>query len=466
MDEDETEAATAGNHFDACAFDDAYDNIKRRYHDVMQGAGAPYNFGSILHPIQDFYSHSNWIELGLFGDLLVEDSGDWPDLQKWSNVNPRINRFPNEFHPQILIAQDDKPDGISMSGGLRPELKLNGEFIGYGLITHSRPFSLNPSNPGLGDDCPDEVEEIEHPQINKDGPTNGDYIGDQSQYATIHDEAKRNAQMATLHEWCRLLYYLKTSSPLGSAGPGFHAVSIPLALWVDKGKTPDIDVFGCRSTGPKNIKMRASITNLEINNDFTNNGPGRINLVFALYTSDFAVSVRTQSEPVVIDTGSTWPPQKLPAPITACVSEIPRLPFPIVPKTVLTVQGWKDGNIMSDWGKVSDDDFVPYFPLSGPTIWRPTSFDRWWPVGDFTLSNNFMKVTFNVSFIPTIPGSCSGPITHNPPNTNIGIEENHGGVPVSGIGGIGGIEPNPSSGNMKKPNSGIFKPNIDIDANP
>jgi hypothetical protein len=102
----------AGEHFDACAFDDTSDYIQDGYEGLHPWyfQELPRQFGAILHPIQDFYSHSNWMELGLGGGLLVEHSENWPNLQKWANVNP----YENDDR-QILIAQDDNCEDESRS---------------------------------------------------------------------------------------------------------------------------------------------------------------------------------------------------------------------------------------------------------------------------------------------------------------------------------------------------------------
>jgi hypothetical protein len=55
-------------HFDNCAFQDGVDFIARQW-TLIQNSGDKYGdvalaaFGRLLHTVQDFYSHSNWIEL-------------------------------------------------------------------------------------------------------------------------------------------------------------------------------------------------------------------------------------------------------------------------------------------------------------------------------------------------------------------------------------------------------------------
>ena len=60
-------------HFDGCSFGESAEQINRFYaqavHNLVPGSGfqpwsATDDFGRVFHPVQDFYSHSNWVELG------------------------------------------------------------------------------------------------------------------------------------------------------------------------------------------------------------------------------------------------------------------------------------------------------------------------------------------------------------------------------------------------------------------
>lgn len=57
-------------HFDDCDFNGASAYINRRYDELRKRLSdqdsfyAALNFGRALHPAQDFYSHSNWVEIG------------------------------------------------------------------------------------------------------------------------------------------------------------------------------------------------------------------------------------------------------------------------------------------------------------------------------------------------------------------------------------------------------------------
>ena len=74
-------------HFDSCHFQEAVDNINHLYNQILHDL-VPLNqkqnfndaadqFGKVLHVVQDFYSHSNWVDMGRTdtGKDLI-DSGD------------------------------------------------------------------------------------------------------------------------------------------------------------------------------------------------------------------------------------------------------------------------------------------------------------------------------------------------------------------------------------------------------
>ncbi len=83
------------HHFDNCKFDESKAFIDKCYSEIAHDAAKAVNdkvkrenilksFGALLHPIQDFYSHANYIEL-----KLKEDSSLTPEtipLVKWSEV--------------------------------------------------------------------------------------------------------------------------------------------------------------------------------------------------------------------------------------------------------------------------------------------------------------------------------------------------------------------------------------------
>jgi hypothetical protein len=57
-------------------------------------------FGLILHPVQDFYAHSNWVELGR--NDLIESSSD----SKWTVLKPF-----QEYKGVIIVQVADERKG-------------------------------------------------------------------------------------------------------------------------------------------------------------------------------------------------------------------------------------------------------------------------------------------------------------------------------------------------------------------
>ncbi|HEX8522404.1 MAG TPA: fibronectin type III domain-containing protein [Tepidisphaeraceae bacterium] len=81
----------AAAHFDGCYFQEGASMINSNYQTALSYANpSSFNtkesaryFGRILHPAQDFYSHSNWIEQG-HKDLLENGTGLWDPLTPYS----------------------------------------------------------------------------------------------------------------------------------------------------------------------------------------------------------------------------------------------------------------------------------------------------------------------------------------------------------------------------------------------
>ncbi|HYZ95793.1 MAG TPA: hypothetical protein VE524_04195 [Nitrososphaeraceae archaeon] len=67
-------------HFYSCDFQGNTENINSLYDqlvtNIQNNIDAPETFGMLLHPAQDFYAHSNWVELGR-NDLIDNGDGKW-----------------------------------------------------------------------------------------------------------------------------------------------------------------------------------------------------------------------------------------------------------------------------------------------------------------------------------------------------------------------------------------------------
>jgi hypothetical protein len=142
-------------------------------------------FGRSLHALQDFYAHTNWIELG--GEVLVDGSlGAFPTLSPYSTI----------ASSGFIIVQGNKPkhaaltrdDAAAYPTNALVTVKLGRERA-PGLISGTVDYEA-------GNFCPAAVA-MTHEELNKDKSTLLDRV---EQY----EAAKALAILQTEHEWCRL----------------------------------------------------------------------------------------------------------------------------------------------------------------------------------------------------------------------------------------------------------------------
>ncbi|HEX9285041.1 MAG TPA: hypothetical protein VF879_05165 [Nitrospirales bacterium] len=297
-------AGTDAIHFDSCRFEEAGEYIRSQYDRVIakldpaapEVFAATDEFGKLLHPVQDFYAHSNWIELlGVTGpgsagpsDLIDQGVGPWRTLGPLSAVQDDI------------IVGEIPPGGLP--AGWRVEQTLESVFplftsaageISRGLVTGWNPDGACPDvRPGEiileeqqlpeclcedpccphdsqcfcepcpfpdPEDCPpDSCDEfsgccptyIEHVLrtarlVHGNSPICSDRYcpsGMPTELCLNKDEEGRPgfeaavglAQYQTAHEWCRLLHLASESEF------GYAASSILMALWAK----PEDEPFG------------------------------------------------------------------------------------------------------------------------------------------------------------------------------------------------------------------------------
>lgn len=193
-------------HFDNCQFSASVNhinNLYRRAHDsaLLDLDRVAENFGRLLHTAQDFYAHSNWVELGQ-SDLFDRAPGYWRTV------------VPKQLIGNVMVIEgsdsDFPPDAFTF-GGTRKRVTVTHagqEYLalisGVAYTTEGCPAriavghwdggtGLNPPNVGSPEG------------LNKDHP---DRIG---YYA-----ARLLAVAQTTHEWCRLLNL--TRDTYGSEG--------------------------------------------------------------------------------------------------------------------------------------------------------------------------------------------------------------------------------------------------------
>lgn len=170
-------------------------------------------FARSLHAAQDFYAHSNWVELG--GQALVDSSlGAFPTLTGYTAV-------PSSG---FVVVQGPKPKNSALTrndDAAYPNSALvtyrSGKSRWPGLISGTVDYEP-------GNDCPASVA-MTHEELNKDKST---LAGREQQYQS----AKSLATAQSRHEWCRL-------NELARAAWG-EAGTARLATWVaDGAPTPD-----------------------------------------------------------------------------------------------------------------------------------------------------------------------------------------------------------------------------------
>jgi hypothetical protein len=168
-------------HFDNCVFKEATENINSQYDKVLgyldpakpDDFNATDEFGQLLHAVQDFYAHSNWVDMGR-RDLIDAGLGRWTVLMPWSKVRPDV----------IVIQGETPPAGWQLTRNERiVTVTIPGQGNFQGLISGTF---------GLSDDCPNNIA-MGHGDLNKDEATRQNF-----------GPARNLAVEQTIHEWCRL----------------------------------------------------------------------------------------------------------------------------------------------------------------------------------------------------------------------------------------------------------------------
>jgi hypothetical protein len=201
-------ALESAHHFDDCNFSGGSKVVAANQAAAVQAlnpilaspatdAAALTAFGQSLHTVQDFYSHTNWVELGAEG--LVDDSlAPFPTLTGYSVLDPS----------GVQIVEGDPPPQTAVYRSVGAPYPKNA--IVYVTATGTK-------RPGLisgsvdyepGEKCPLQVR-MTHEELNKDNSTNP---GRAAQFVA----ARALAVEQTRHEWCRLVTL--TRAAYGDAG--------------------------------------------------------------------------------------------------------------------------------------------------------------------------------------------------------------------------------------------------------
>jgi hypothetical protein len=395
-------------HFDSCRFATDGDiagttaYIRQTYLDTIAELdpydpdpfAAARNFGKLLHPVQDFYSHSNWINLLNLTDpslvdpfhLIDRTTGEWRLLSPLSSVQD-----------DIIVGQIP---ASGLPGGWQVEQEITSEIPFFttnegntlrGLVTGWNPDSACPDVRAgtvadqfshLLGDTPviPRTTRLVHGEskiaglydlpgaYQSDRPCHDDYPTDvclQKDHTgrPDYDQAIRLAEYQTAHEWCRLLHLSKDSQF------GYSAASILMTLWAKPERTQDEPFgphpestpcgtpFAVKDGRPGPIEVTVDPHDIEL--DFLpdrDGGPplGSRNLIFALYTGDFRRSLHSTYWILTDETRVRTQP------MTICVNSGDTL--------VATVWGWDDFNSGEGRGTLDGDRVIrgPTWVLDGP----------------------------------------------------------------------------------------------------
>jgi hypothetical protein len=418
----------SADHVDKCNFDGSVDNINSRYTrldrnsgllgvvpllrptrpsqnvgdwpQVLQGAE---HWAFLLHAVQDFYAHSNWVEMQRT-DLIDSGLGLWtPISSNWGIVRD-----------DIVASQNNPPRGWRIDPLPDPARPVTETHVPIVHTSDGRTLRLliSGTEPGvIFQSCPVEIPHDDDGRIlglnkdnitrTKDGssfiPAPGDDRWGDFGYLRARDLAVEQ----TSHEWCRLLTLMRDRE-------GFAGASVPMGLWVAPqadacapgqhcSPHPAGSACGPLPAGP--IEVTVSVPSIRVLNDRDgNDSPGELNLVFTLYTDDFHRSARTQTGTLRIRSGAQVPHGDLPNSLSLCLDPDETL--------VATLQGWDDDD--DDPARRATIDQGDDEILRGVTyvVGRGADLAASVGVGTFTKRSDDhdhedLEVQFQIALVPT-----------------------------------------------------------------
>lgn len=169
-------------------------------------------FGRSLHALQDFYAHTNWVELGAT-ELVDTALTAFPALEPYATM--ASSGFVIVQGPKPRKAALTRDEEAAYPDNAVVTVRLHRREAAPGLISGTVDYEE-------GNFCPNAVA-MTHEELNKDKASN---VGRTAQYET----AKSLATSQTRHEWCRLVAL--AHSAWGEAG------TAQLATWVADSASP------------------------------------------------------------------------------------------------------------------------------------------------------------------------------------------------------------------------------------
>jgi hypothetical protein len=372
-------AQDPNNHFDDCHFSGSAARINKNLTDALDQAN-PKDFdsgdladqwGQVLHPIEDFYAHSNWINTGFFEDEANEllttplDTG----LGFWDPLKPY------SMHHGVMLVEGENEHPF----GPDSHLELNELQRTVDVFTGSAPPQGIPDKatiPGImsgswgpDDNCPDNIT-MHHDNVNKDTPD-----------IPLHDQARDLATQQVRHEWCRLLNLM--NAKYGRNGP-----ATVLGLWVRPNGDPHPEDTPCAPEPAGPIEVVASVKKIHVIDDTDSAGKGELNFVSLLFTGNFRRSERDEvAHSFSIEDPADVPAAELPSTVSLCVDPNENV--------VISLQGWDDDGATDGEFENPTNVDVGDEPLEGVAL------DLGWPIfinqGIQTIASDDLQVTFNIA---------------------------------------------------------------------
>lgn len=301
-DEDQgDEADLAERHAQNCRFFDSAQYINMRYRQVVAALKqpqrddpnrAPRLFGHILHGVQDFYAHSNWIPtqpegLGIRDRIFESGLGFWPEPKPYARVFDDIVFVEGDAAPGTAVRLPT--DSAGRVSSAIPLITTPSGSVFRGLMTSGAPRKPGDQHcPIVAERCDVSSAEnvclrhgekrsagtsrktfTEAGSLNLDGEGSGDWF-----------QARYFSRLQSAHEWCRLLNLTRTEDP------SFQASGRVLGQWVAKdsgGITPHIVGTACQ-------RGAARRTLVEVTATPGTDAPSAV--PFLVFRSDFSSSAR------------------------------------------------------------------------------------------------------------------------------------------------------------------------------
>ncbi|MFT5128689.1 MAG: hypothetical protein ACI8W8_002307, partial [Rhodothermales bacterium] len=198
------DSGTDAAHFDNSNFSGTANFINAEYFALLDDLGnwsdVAGHFSRLLHPAQDFYSHSNWVDQG-FRTLIDSGTGPWNALQPFTELHGEgdgafiVQGAPPAGYTAELISSDSFEVAVTF-----PVLPDGSERTVKGIISGS-----------FGDDSTPLLP-VSHGQLAKDSPW---HIPPERQ--PLFYTAYELAVAQTRHEFTRMIDMVHTASPAQAA---------------------------------------------------------------------------------------------------------------------------------------------------------------------------------------------------------------------------------------------------------